>query len=264
MDKRAKVCMIIGVVLLLIGVGGFALGIAKVDDIEDGRPTFALEDVTNGTLSVLDQDGQGDLGFTFYVKGEFVDENDDGIWDHCDSTSVNVIQKPSIVQAEWSNLGPDNEGEFYYEIHNEGEECQTNRDTNKHFYFDNDSYIKLGRACYACGAGEFSFESNQSVYVINDDDWDIGPTIAVVIFGFIGGIGSLCCGVVFLLLGIIFIFTLKDETVQPMMMNRDGGFVIQQNTGSTSQVTQIATDETVLEPYSFPSTDDTESDTKKV
>ena len=263
MDKRAKVCMIIGVVLLLIGAGGFALGIAKVDDIEDGRPTFALEDVTNGTLTVLDQDGQGDLGFTFYVKGEFVDENGDGIWDHCDSTSVNVIQKPSIVQAEWSNLGPDNEGEFYYEIHNEGEECQTNRDTNKHFYFDNDSYIKLGRACYACGAGEFSFESNQSVYVINDDDWDIGPTIAVVIFGFIGGIGSLCCGVVFLLLGIIFIFTLKDDAVPGMVMNQEGQFVLQQTPSSTNQVTQFENNETIREPYSFPSTGGINHETKE-
>ena len=263
MDKRAKVCLIIGAILLLVGVGGFALGIAYADDIEDGQPTFVLEDVTNGTLSVLDDDGQGDLGFTFFVKAEFIDANEDGTWDHCDSTSVNITLKPGIVKSDWSKSGHDLDGDFYYEIEAEGEGCSTNREMNKHYYFENDSYIKLGRACYACGVGEFSFESNQSVYVVNDDDWNLGPTIGIVILGFIGGIGSLCCGIVLLLVGIILIFTLKDEDVQPMMMNQDGQFVIQQNTSSTSQVTKIATSETVLEPYSFPSTGSEETELKE-
>ena len=61
-------------------------------------------------------------------------------------------------------------------------------------------------------------------------------------------------------------FTLKDESVQPMAMNQDGGFVIPQNTGSTSQVTQIAPNDTVVEPYSSPksSDDTTESMTETV
>jgi hypothetical protein len=58
-------------------------------------------------------------------------------------------------------------------------------------------------------------------------------------------------------------FTLKDEAVQPMMMNQDGQFVIQQNTASTTQVTQVVTDETVIEPYSFPSTGDGETESKE-
>jgi hypothetical protein len=47
-----------------------------------------------------------------------------------------------------------------------------------------------------------------------------------------------------------------------MMMNQDGQFVIQQNTSSTGQVTQTAPNDTVLEPYSFPSTDGQESESK--
>ena len=262
MDIRAKVCLIIGVVLLLVGVGGFVLGMANIDEVEDGQPTFVLEDVTNGTLSVLDEDGQGDFGFTFFVKAEFVDANEDGTWDHCDTTSVNITQKPGLVESDWSKSGHDHDGDFYYEIASEGDGCSTNREMNKEYYFENDSYIKLGRACYACGAGEFSFESNQSVYVVNDDDWNFGPAIGFVVFGFIGGIGSLCCGIVFLLVGIILVFTLKDEAVQPMVMNQDGQFILQQNTSSTSQVTQIATTETVLESYSFPSTGGEETELK--
>ena len=45
-------------------------------------------------------------------------------------------------------------------------------------------------------------------------------------------------------------FTLKDEAVQPMVMNQDGQFVIQQNMAST-QMTQKSS-QTIIEPYSSP------------
>jgi hypothetical protein len=48
-----------------------------------------------------------------------------------------------------------------------------------------------------------------------------------------------------------------------MMMNQDGQFVIQQKTSSTSQITQKAPSDTILEPYSFPSTGGTELETKE-
>ncbi len=287
MDKRAKVCLIIGGILLAIAAGGFILGVSQIDDIEDAVPVFVLEDVTNGTLMVNDNDGLGDAGFTFFVKGTFVDENNDDTWDHCQQTSVTVTDKPDIVRADWSKVGHDLEGEFYNEVvgGDSFDGCDAYLD-NKEFYHENSSYIKLGRACFACGTGEFSFESNQSVYIVSDDDIEaMGTPIAIAALGFFAGFGSLCCGIIFLLVGIILVFTLKDETVQPMMMNQDGGFVIPQNTGSTAQVTQTAPNdtvvepysspkssddttesmnETVTEPYSFPSTGGAESDTKKV
>ncbi|MCH1443124.1 MAG: hypothetical protein L7U53_04555 [Candidatus Poseidoniaceae archaeon] len=257
MDKRAKVCLIIGGILLLVGIGGFALGVSQIDDIEEAQPVFVLEEVTNGTLMVADEDGQGDAGFTFFVKGTFIDANNDDVWDHCQQTSVTVTNKPAIVRAAWSSVGHDLEGEFYNEVlvSDSFDGCDAYSD-NKEFYHENSSYIKLGRACFACGAGEFSFESNQSVYVINDDDWsEAGTPIAILVLGFISGFGSLCCGIIFLIVGTILVFTLKDETVQPMMMNQDGGFVIQQNLASTSQITQRA-NQTVVEPYSSPQSSD--------
>ena len=58
MDIRAKVCLIIGGVLLVIATGWFVLGVSQIDDIEDAVPVFVLEDVTNGTLMVNDDDWQ--------------------------------------------------------------------------------------------------------------------------------------------------------------------------------------------------------------
>ena len=127
----------------------------------------------------------------------------------------------------------------------------------------NASFIKLGRACYGCGAGVFTFEADQPVYVVNENDWsEVGTPVAILVLGFISGFGSLCCGIIFLIVGIILVFTLKDEAVQPMMMNQDGQFVLQQNTSSTGQVTQTAPNDTVQEPYSFPSTDGQETESK--
>ena len=265
MDIRAKVCLIIGGVLIAIATGGFVLGVSQIDDIEDAVPVFVLEDVTNGTLMVNDNDGQGDLGFTFFVKGTFVDADDDDIWDHCQQTSVTVTDKPDIVRAEWSRIGHDLDGEFYNEVvaSDNHDGCDAYSE-NKEFYHENSSYIKLGRACFACGTGEFSFESNQSVYIVSDDDKEaMGTPIAIAVLGFLTGFGTLCCGILLLLIGIILVFTLKDESVQPMVLNQDGQFVIQQNTASTTQVTQVVTDETVTEPYSFPSTSGEETEFKE-
>tara|TARA_B100001142_G_scaffold278674_1_gene288911 strand:- start:202 stop:1008 length:807 start_codon:yes stop_codon:yes gene_type:complete len=267
MDTRAKVCLIIGGILLLVGIGGFALGVSQFDDIEDAQPDFVLEEVTNGTLIIEDEDGQGDVGFVFFVKGEFVNEFNatDNKWDHCETTNVTVIEKPDLVRAEWSSEGYSLEGDFYYEVEPylgcwSGDE----ETTNQVFYHENDSFIKLGRACYGCGAGVFTFESNQPVFVLNEDDWsEAGTPIAILVLGFISGFGSLCCGIIFLIVGTILVFTLKDEDVQPMMMNQDGQFVIQQSTSSTSQVTQSTPSDTVVEPYSFPSTGGTELETKE-
>ena len=102
MDTRAKVCLIIGGLLLLVGIGGFALGISQIDDIEDAQPVFVLEEVTNGTLMVAAEDGQGDAGFVFFVKAEFVNEFNasDNKWDHCETTNVTITEKPDIVRAE--------------------------------------------------------------------------------------------------------------------------------------------------------------------
>ena len=109
----------------------------------------------------------------------------------------------------------------------------------------------------------------------------IGTPIAIAALGFLTGFGSLCCGILLLLIGIILVFTLKNETVQPMMMNQDGQFVMQQNMASTQMTQQPnqtviepysspqasadvpeSANETVNEPYSFPSTPGSENEVK--
>ena len=83
--------------------------------------------------------------------------------------------------------------------------------------------------------------------------------------GFLGGSGALCCGIIVMLIGVILIFTLKDDAPVEMSVNADGTFSMEStpdNTvgvGVSQSVSQITTSSVITEemtkaePYQFPS-----------
>lgn len=267
MDKRAKVTIIVGIGIFIVGIFGMIIGAVGVDGIEDSTK-FRLEDVSNGTIEIVDSDGYGDLGMTFWVKGEYTDTDENGIWDHCDTIEINVTEHPSI--AEWDTYN----GEFYYEVvfDYDGQEtssCDTNP-RNKNI--DRDGFVKIGRACNGCFAGTFSFESSENVSVTYDDVLieDLSEDIGLIVLGFLGGSGALCCGVVVIIVGIILIFTLKDDAPVMMSVGSDGSYVmnatpqgavgvgISQNISQVTSSAVVTEQMTKSEPYQFPSTDQPE------
>ena len=61
------------------------IGGENIEDAGEGFENldeFTLENATSATLSVEDTDGYGDLGFSFWVKGDYADNDGDGTWDH--------------------------------------------------------------------------------------------------------------------------------------------------------------------------------------
>ena len=73
MHTAAKVLLIIGTIVTVIGIVGFALGAGQIDDLEDSWNTFEYENATNGTIMIEDLDGNSYLtrlmrsGETFVV-----------------------------------------------------------------------------------------------------------------------------------------------------------------------------------------------------
>ena len=270
MDKRAKVTIFVGIGIFIVGIFGMFIGAVGVDGIEESTK-FKLEDVSNGTIEIVDSDGFGDLGMTFWVKGEYTDTDENGIWDHCDDIVINVTQHPDV--AEWGTY----DGEFYYEVFKGGSQdtskCESDDINNKNE--ERDGYVKIGRACNGCFAGTFSFESNENVSVTYDDDLleELGEDIGLIVVGFVGGSGALCCGVVVTLVGIILIFTLKDDSPVMMSVGSDGSYVmnttpqgavgvgISQNISQVTSSAVVTEQMTKAEPYQFPSTDQTEEPT---
>ena len=268
MDKRATITILVGLGIFFVGIIGFVIGGFGVAGLEESTD-FALEEVDNGTIYLKDSDGQGELGVTFWVKGKYLDTNDNGIWDVCDNVTITVTENPGI--SDWGA----NDGEFYNEViaNYDGQETSDcNADMrNKNLERAEQGYVKIGRACFGCFAGDFSFESNVNVSVTYDDVLleEVGEDIGMIAIGFLGGTGAVCCGVIVMFIGVILIFTLKDDAPVQMMVGADGSYMmasappnavgvgvsqnIAQVTASTPIITQA---ETQAEPFEFPATSD--------
>ena len=218
MHTAAKVILILGTVFTILGIGGFVLGIGGAEDIAESLDTFVIEDQTSGTIEIDDSDGQGEIGLTFWVKGVYEDLNENYEWDVCENTNVEVTENPR-VNRDWTDATVDNGG-FYYEVNydaNQTSNCETLNNNTDNTRAEQ-GLVKIGRACYACYSGNFSFESNQSVWVTYDDKIleDVGEDIGIAILGFIGGFGGVCCGILFLIIGGIMALTMNDNKQEVM------------------------------------------------
>ena len=203
----AKVTIGAGALALLAGI---AMLVMAGSSFGDAGSVWAAEESTGATLKIVDEDGAGDIGFAFFVKGEYTDDDGDGVWDHCSGVEITVKQKPAT--ADWDD---DLEGEFYFQASEERKSCdvEEGKDTNR------PGFVKLGMACLACYEGDFEFESNRPVWVVNVDE-ALGDFIEGLIVG-LGGGSCLYCGILFLIVGLIMSLTMKDSkqkdvTFQPV------------------------------------------------
>tara|TARA_B100000212_G_scaffold44063_2_gene28397 strand:+ start:1312 stop:2067 length:756 start_codon:yes stop_codon:yes gene_type:complete len=215
MHISAKIFLIIGGLVTVVGIIGISIGASQIDDLEDSWNTFEVENGKNGTFQVVDEDGNGDTGFTFWVKGVYEDKDGNDKWDVCDNLIITITESPD-VNTSW-DYAEDLNGEFYEEVL-PWKGCAVSED-NKNIDREEKGLVKVGRACYGCFSGNFSFESNTNVWVTNDDV--IGKKViedGVGLFlGFAGGFGGICCGVIFLIIGGILALTIKDNKNQAMM-----------------------------------------------
>jgi len=229
----AKVTIGAGVLVLLAGIAMLVLAGSSISDTGN----WVAEETTGATLKIVDEDGKGDIGFAFYVRGEYTDDDGDGVWDHCSGVEITVKQKPA-VNTEWDEgFG----GEFYFQAVDPSDitprgvkdtcDVEDGKDINR------DGFVRLGGACLACYEGDFEFEANQPVWVINVDEI-IGDFIGGIVAGM--GAGScLCCGIVIMAFGLILALVVKDDD-QPattITYGEDGSVIVQQP-GATQQPPQ--------------------------
>jgi len=240
MHPAGKIFMAIGVFILIGGVALMVIGGENIEDAGEGFENleeFTLRNATSGTLSVEDKDGLGDAGFTFWVMGEYTDDDGEGTWDHCQSTTIDITSAPETNQ-EWDE-GID--GEFYYLVNEGCRSVDDNRDDTR----QSEGLVKVGRACLACYEGEMTFESNVGVWVMNDDEI-IDQALESLGEGFLGvgqgfaGVMMLCCG------GVITTFGL----ILGLLVNNNQKTIIVQNgamPGNTMQVNQTSATQPVYQ-----------------
>ena len=210
MHISGKIMIPLGLVILILGVvmmvGGVGKGVDDLSGLEDYG--FAVENSTSGIIEIEDNDGQGDLGVTFWVEGEYVDEDENGIWDVCDDTNITITQHPE-VNTEWDE-GNVTLGGFYYEVYDYFDGCEAVEGNQNHDLRER-GYVKVGRACLGCYSGTLEFESNATVSVTYDDAWleQLEEGIVALILGTIGGSACCGCGGFIAIIGLILGLTMK-------------------------------------------------------
>ena len=224
MHVAGKVFLGLGVLFLVLGLvmansGGKAL--EEVGDSFEDLDDFAIENANSGTVNVTDEDGKGDLGFTFWIEGEYLDEDGDGRWDHCAATNITILSHPEISDNEvFGEYARELNGSFYYEVNEWYDGCEADEE-NKNLDLKERGYVKVGRACLACYSGTLEFESNATVSVTYDDPFleQLGAGLLALVGGTLGGSTCCCCGGFIAIIGLIMGLTMKSPppatTMQP-------------------------------------------------
>ena len=217
MHISAKIMFALTVVSGLIGVVLMVIGIGELEDA-DG---FHLEDVTSGQLELNDEDGKGEIGFMFYIEGEYVDADADGEWDDCQAFFFK--HRINVTGPD----GKDSDNKFWEVCKTDDE---TDKDENGKQMQNYPGMIYVGVACHTvpdwswveCADGEYeivvSTNDNSTVTPVSVVYFDnmLGDAIGGILGAAAGG-GCLCCAGVFLLIGIILVFTVKGDKQQAVM-----------------------------------------------
>ena len=186
MKKLPIIIIVIGIIIPILAVAQ----LLRIDDQKHLRYIDGPGDEL--TIKLHDDDEQGEIGFSFWIKGDFTDSDANGLWDDCETFNASV-------------KGPDgNKTERYIPL------CD-NRDGE----FKDIGLIKVGEACKSvkeenttigCPDGNYVITANSESRVRYDDE-ALGE---VLIRGLLAGAGC-CCGTLIILLGIILAFTMQDD-----------------------------------------------------
>ena len=210
----------IGLVLFLIGGVMAAWGYATVEDagesLEDND--WALEEVTSGTIEIVDDDGEGEIGFSIFIEGTYTDDNGDGDWDHCDSYDRDSSQTDFTTTHT-----DDSSNSFIYACNAEWNYEDTREEGGK-------TLVRIGDSAFGYENGTATVSCATTCWVQYDDKvWDGALEDVGEALGGLGSmLGSTCFfagGCCLLLLGLILGLTINDKTQTVVVQGGGGGMV---------------------------------------
>ena len=211
----------IGLVLVLIGGGMYAWGSMTVDDAVDDLEDnyWVLEGVTSGTVEIVDDDGEGELGFTIFIEGTYSDDNGDTVWDHCEpydqtegQTDFTTTHTDDSENSFW--YACDSEDEWNKETREEGSKTLVQIGDSGFLYTNGTATITCATACWV------QYDDK----MIGDALGDVGEAAG----GILSMLGSTCFfagGCCLLLLGLVLGLTINDKTQTVVVQGGGGGMV---------------------------------------
>ena len=203
-----------GKIMIPIGIVFIILGVVLIATIDEEAHIQKLDQDGVLIIELHDDDQQGELGFSFWIEGEYIDADDNGLWDACEEFNASVTGAEGIKDADTERFQP---------ICDEKDE-----------EWDDLGLIKVGQACNSvvkedengtlevdipmrCPDGPYEITANSEAQVIYEDEM-MGESAGAIILGICG----CCCGLITLLLGIGFGFGMMPSRSQAATMQLGG------------------------------------------
>ena len=207
MHISGKIMIPIGIVFIILA--GFMLV-----SIDEEAHLQQLDQDGVLIIELHDDDQAGELGFSFWIEGNYIDDDGNGLWDACEAFNASVTGAEGIKDADTERFQP---------ICDEKDE-----------EWDDLGLIKVGQACNSvvkedenstlevdipmrCPDGPYEITANSEAQVIYEDEM-----VGEVFEGIILGICGCCCGLITLLLGIGFGFGMMPSRSQAATMQLGG------------------------------------------
>ena len=203
-----------------------AWGWATVEDAGESleENTWALEEVTSGTIEIVDDDGEGEAGFSIFIEGILEDTDEDGVWDHCDSYDYGTDPSEDFIVTH----ADDANNSWWYSCDTEWWPADGLFDMER--TEGSKTLVRIGNGADGYKNGTATVTCATTCWVQYDDKaWtgaleDVGEAL--------GGLGSMlgstcffaggCC---LLLLGLILGLTINDKTQTVVVQGGGGGMV---------------------------------------
>ena len=212
MHPLANLTLATGVAVLLLSavliVTGAELPIGESSDSDDSATTFAFQGFS-GNLSFNDSGGPANLGWAVFVFGDYVDLDNDGMWDSCSALEVFVwaegTEKPADINHQNNTFHP---------------LCKAGFERTE---LVDQSLVYAGQVCHhpvndslsKCSSGNYSIESNILVMLTEEHEEVPEPFLSSLIESVIGwlrtGYFSMCCSLLILVLGAVLGSVMQEE-----------------------------------------------------
>ena len=206
-----------GKIMIPIGIVFIILAGILIATVDEEQHIQKLDQDGVLIIELHDDDQQGEFGFSFWIEGEYIDADDNGLWDACEEFNASVTGAEGIKDADTERFQPicdekDEEWD-YLGLIKVGQACNSAVEEKEDGTLEVDIPMR-------CPDGPYEITANSEARVIYEDEM-MGEGIWVF---FLGGCGC-CLGLITLLLGIGFGFAMNPSTSQFATMEFSSGSV---------------------------------------
>ena len=196
----------IGLVLFLIGGVMAAWGYATVEDAGESleENEWALEGVTSGTIEIVDDDGEGEIGFSIFIEGTYTDDDGDGEWDFCEP-----YDSEANDPQDFTTTHPDDSSNSFWYVCDTDEYSVEREEGGK-------TLVQIGNSALGYTNGTATVSCATACWVQYDDKAFVGALedVGEALGGLGSMLGSTCFfvgGCCLLLLGLILGLTINER-----------------------------------------------------